>query len=509
MGTLTPNDTCDHAILGAHPTKRETMLKFWENYQNAPTVESMMLSEDAKDFCEDDRLDIYSCLPNLTGKNVLELGAGIGRFTGLLAQKAKHVRATDFIEAFVLKNYETHKHLPNVTCETSDSTALELEEESVDFVFTNWLLMYLTDVELVAFVQTLLKGLTPGGQIHIRESCTERSTRKPTSTAENPTYYRHPSQYVDLLNTTRVVNEKDGKTYCFIIQWVKSVPTYINLKNNWRQVHLIAQKLECPQSMINPSPESGFIVPSSNDLMGVLQSASAIQLGTDTVFQKMLEYFGGARTPLDDFFTAKLAKTIGSLKDKGILNVASAAPASLVGVSSFKIAEGFDACVVGIEIDQYAYSTLLGQCNIRADKRVRCHMAFLDYPRNKEYCDLPEKKFHVAVGVNVLSDSEDVVTFCRNLKNLMAPDGQFLFLEANLPYTTENEESTKYISEVLAKAGFDDLKIYEANGAHSAIQQSLSHVAAIKVSFIISKFRIHTMAHRYNSLIFVNPETKR
>jgi phosphoethanolamine N-methyltransferase len=42
-------------------------------------------------------------LPSYKGKSVLELGAGIGRFTGDLAKEAGHVLALDFIESVIKK----------------------------------------------------------------------------------------------------------------------------------------------------------------------------------------------------------------------------------------------------------------------------------------------------------------------------------------------------------------------------------------------------------------------
>lgn len=42
-------------------------------------------------------------IPPYEGKTVLELGAGIGRFTGELAQKAGEVIALDFIESAINK----------------------------------------------------------------------------------------------------------------------------------------------------------------------------------------------------------------------------------------------------------------------------------------------------------------------------------------------------------------------------------------------------------------------
>lgn len=44
-----------------------------------------------------------SLLPPLEGKYVVELGAGIGRFTGELAKEAGRVLAIDFIESVIRK----------------------------------------------------------------------------------------------------------------------------------------------------------------------------------------------------------------------------------------------------------------------------------------------------------------------------------------------------------------------------------------------------------------------
>ena len=46
---------------------------------------------------------MLSILPSYEGKSVLELGAGIGRFTGELAKDAGHVMALDFIDSVIKK----------------------------------------------------------------------------------------------------------------------------------------------------------------------------------------------------------------------------------------------------------------------------------------------------------------------------------------------------------------------------------------------------------------------
>ena len=53
------------------------------------------------------------------GKRVIELGAGIGRFTGCLAATARNVVAIDFMENLIQENQRanSHRHVPQpLTC---------------------------------------------------------------------------------------------------------------------------------------------------------------------------------------------------------------------------------------------------------------------------------------------------------------------------------------------------------------------------------------------------------
>jgi len=51
-----------------------------------------------------------SLLPAYEGKSVVELGAGIGRFTGELAKKAGQLLALDFIETAIKKVTASSNH---------------------------------------------------------------------------------------------------------------------------------------------------------------------------------------------------------------------------------------------------------------------------------------------------------------------------------------------------------------------------------------------------------------
>lgn len=58
-------------------------------------------------------------LGSVEEKRVLELGAGIGRFTGDLARTAKSVHAVDFMQRFADANMKANSQHSNVTVEVS------------------------------------------------------------------------------------------------------------------------------------------------------------------------------------------------------------------------------------------------------------------------------------------------------------------------------------------------------------------------------------------------------
>ena len=66
-----------------------------------------MLLSDVATLDEAERRDILAQLPSLEGMHVLELGAGIGRYTSHFVQVARHVTAVDFVGKFLKENHRT------------------------------------------------------------------------------------------------------------------------------------------------------------------------------------------------------------------------------------------------------------------------------------------------------------------------------------------------------------------------------------------------------------------
>lgn len=78
-------------------SERDTQLAYWKAV-GSTTVEGMMLDSKAKDLDVVERPEILQHLPlsgaPLAAADVVELGAGSGRFTGHLATQCNSVRAT-------------------------------------------------------------------------------------------------------------------------------------------------------------------------------------------------------------------------------------------------------------------------------------------------------------------------------------------------------------------------------------------------------------------------------
>ena len=57
---------------------REVMSSYWTEHSTKQSIEEMMLDDDASKITKHEHPEVLSLLPDLKGKNVLELGAGIG-----------------------------------------------------------------------------------------------------------------------------------------------------------------------------------------------------------------------------------------------------------------------------------------------------------------------------------------------------------------------------------------------------------------------------------------------
>lgn len=144
-------------------------IEFWK--EQAPVLESMLLRANAAYIDALERPEVLSYLPSLSQKNVLDLGAGIGRFTTDLAKIAAHVTATDLVAEFIAKNQQINSASNNISYLVCDANQLNFPANSFDLVFVSGVFMYLEDDELEQIAKKIYGWLKPGGHLFFRDCC--------------------------------------------------------------------------------------------------------------------------------------------------------------------------------------------------------------------------------------------------------------------------------------------------------------------------------------------------
>ncbi|KAE8709660.1 Phosphoethanolamine N-methyltransferase 1 [Hibiscus syriacus] len=196
-----------------------------KNYWMENSIDSV---EDVKvgDIDKEDKLEVLSLLPPYEGKSVLELGAGTGRFTGDLAQKADQVTALDFVEDLINKNESINGHYKNIKFLSADATSpdLDISEGSMDLIISNLLLMYLSDEEVKELAKRMVKWLKVGGHIFFRETCFHPSGD--SKQKHDPAHYREPTFYSEVFTKCQAT-DGSGNSFKLSLVGFKCISAYI------------------------------------------------------------------------------------------------------------------------------------------------------------------------------------------------------------------------------------------------------------------------------------------
>ena len=342
-------------VLRSPASERRSQLQYWKAV-GAATVEAMMLDPNAVQLDKYERPEILRALPlsgaALAEATVIELGAGVGRFTGQLAESCKAVTAVDFLQSCIDKNREEHEHFGNVTFRCADVNDLTLPSESATLVFSNWLLMYLSDPEVRAFASNTLAWTQPGGYLVFRESCFHRSgdAARPV---ENPSHYRHPDEYDAMFAEAEAKTSGDDLA---VWKWElverASVRAYVELKNNPNQIRWVYKKVlarsTSTRTLEATLERDGDAEPSDNDeaIVAVSQEQLDATQYTETGILRYERIFGpGFVSTGGVVTTAEFVSRLGLKPGMRVLDVGCG-----IGGGDFYMAEKFGVEVVGIDL---------------------------------------------------------------------------------------------------------------------------------------------------------------
>ncbi|KAL9261335.1 Phosphoethanolamine N-methyltransferase-like protein [Drosera capensis] len=396
--------------------ERGMQKKYWIEHSVDLTVEAMMLDSKAKDLDKEERPEVLSLLPPYEGKSVLELGAGIGRFTGELAKKAGQVLAMDFIDSVIKKNESINGHHKNVKFMCADVTSPELNisMESVDLIFSNWLLMYLSDKEVENLAKRMVKWLKVGGFIFFRESCFHQSGD--SKRKSNPTHYREPSFYTTVFKECQI-DDGSGQSFELSLVGCKCIGAYVRSKKNQNQICWIWQK-------VDSQDDKAF----QQFLDSVQYKCSGI-LRYERVFGSGFVSTGGLETTKE--FVGKLDLKPG----QKVLDVGCG-----IGGGDFYMAENFDVEVVAIDLSinmiSFALERAIG---------LKCAIEFEVADCTKK--NYPHNEFDVIYSRDTILHIQDKPALFRSFYKWLKPGGKVLISDYCRSAGTPSLEFAEYIKQ--------------------------------------------------------------
>ncbi|PAN18305.1 hypothetical protein PAHAL_3G193400 [Panicum hallii] len=427
---------------GIGEVERKVQKSYWEEHSKDLTVESMMLDSRAADLDKEERPEILSLLPSYKGKSVLELGAGIGRFTGDLAKEAGHVLALDFIESVIKKNESINGHNENITFMCADVTSpdLKIQDNSFDLIFSNWLLMYLSDEEVEKLVGKMVKWLKPGGHIFFRESCFHQSGDSKRKV--NPTHYREPRFYTKVFKEGHSY-DKTGNSFELSLVTCKCIGAYVKNKKNQNQICWLWEKVKSTE-------DRDF----QRFLDNVQYKTSGI-LRYERIFGEGYVSTGGVET------TKEFVGMLDLKPGQKVLDVGCG-----IGGGDFYMAENYDVHVLGIDLSinmvSFAIERAIGR---------KCSVEFeVADCTTKDY---PENSFDVIYSRDTILHIQDKPALFRSFFKWLKPGGKVLISDYCKNPGKPSEEFSAYIKQ----RGYDlhDVKAYgqmlEDAGFHDVIAE--------------------------------------
>ncbi|KAJ3670687.1 hypothetical protein LUZ60_008113 [Juncus effusus] len=365
------------------------------------------------DLDREEQAEVLSLLPCYKGKLVLDLGPEIGEYTAELSKEAGHILLADVYSADVA-----------------------IYEESVDLIFSNWLLMSLSDAEVEQVAGRMVEWLKPGGNIFFSELCLDQSGE--LKREANQTHYREPRFYTKIFKECHSY-DKQGNSYELSLVTCKTIGN----KENQNQICWLWQK-------VKSQDDKGF-----QQFLDNVQYKSNGILRYERVFGEGFVSTGGIETTKE--FVAKLNLKPG----QKVLDVGCG-----IGGGDFYMADYFDAHVIGIDLSVNMISFALERA-IGRKSNVEFEVADCT---KKVYND---NSFDVIYSRDTILHIQDKPALFKSFYNWLKPGGKVLISD----YCKSEGEPTEEFAAYIKQRGYDlhDVKAYgkmlEDAGFHDVVAE--------------------------------------
>ncbi|NP_001307897.2 phosphoethanolamine N-methyltransferase 1 isoform X1 [Zea mays] len=396
--------------------ERKAQKSYWEEHSGELNLEAIMLDSRAAELDKEERPEVLSLLPSYEGKSILELGAGIGRFTGELAKTSGHVFAVDFVESVIKKNGSINDHYGNTSfmCADVTSTDLMIEANSIDLIFSNWLLMYLSDEEIDKLVERMVKWLKVGGYIFFRESCFHQTGD--TERKFNPTHYREPRFYTKVFKECQTFNQ-DGTSFKLSLITFKCIGAYVNIKKDQNQICWLWKK-------VNSSEDGGF----QSFLDNVQYKATGI-LRYERIFGDGYVSTGGAET------TKEFVEKLNLKPGQKVLDVGCG-----IGGGDFYMAEKYGTHVVGIDLS-------INMIMFALERSIGCKCLVEFEVADCTTKTYPDHMFDVIYSRDTILHIQDKPSLFKSFFKWLKPGGKVLISDYCKSPGKPSEEFATYIKQ--------------------------------------------------------------
>ncbi|KAJ8302833.1 hypothetical protein KUTeg_019229 [Tegillarca granosa] len=452
---------------------RSAMTEFWEEHSQDGSLNEMMLDDNAEELCRKELPEILSYLPPYENQDVIELGAGIGRFTGEFAKKVKSILAVDFMENFIAKNKELNKKYTNIEYKQADVTKLTLPAESSDVVFSNWLLMYLDDVEVQNLMKKMLLWLREDGYVFIRESCFHQSGDKARSV--NPTNYRSPDVYDAMFNACSIPTEDGQALYGFDIVLRRSVHSYTKLKQNSNQYVWLVQK-------VKRALDSNHGFKSFQDFLDNQQYSKNGILRYEKIFGRTYVSTGGYDT------TKEFVSMLNLKHGQEVLDVGCG-----IGGSAFYMVKEFGVTVTAIDLSINMVDIGIERAE---EVNIKDEVQFEVADATKR--DYPPNSFDVVYSRDTILHIADKLSLFKKFFKWLRPGGKVLIsdyccsegehsdrFKAYVKQRGYNLLSPQQYGKVLEEAGFTNVKAEDRTDLFvKSLEKELERAETIKDEFL-------------------------
>ncbi|KAH7430562.1 hypothetical protein KP509_08G004000 [Ceratopteris richardii] len=327
------------------------------------------------------------------------------------------------MENAIKRNEETNGHYQNAEFICADVTSeadLNIRSNSIDLIFSNWLLMYLSDDEVEDLARRMVKWTKMHGHIFFRESCFHQSGDQKRK--NNPTHYRAPSFYFKIFQEV-VVPEDDGSFSTLKLTMCKCVNAYVLNKRNQNQICWLWQKVKAcgPQE----ADFQKFLDTSQYKMNGILRY--------EMIFGEGYVSTGGGES------TKEIVKTLELQPGQKVLDIGCG-----IGGGDFYMAETYDVSVVGIDLSVNMVSLALERAIGR-----KCSVQF--EIADCTTIEFDPESFDVIYSRDTLLHIQDKPSLFQKIFKWLKPGGKLLITD----YCKSSNVPSLDFQEYIKQRGYD------------------------------------------------------